>query len=302
VAETLVSALHRIETLDFRLVAIAVALQLANVALRSTAWWGVLRAAYPATRIPLVRVGCAYAAGMAANALLPARGGDSVKAVLARTSIEGSTLPTIAATMMVTALFDGVLGVLAMAIAWATGSAAWPVSLSQVPDLRFAVPVTAAAIAMALVLRRRVPDRARHLVAQLRQGGVILKTPHRYLTDVALPQAAAWACRLGVIFALLHAFHIAASPGVALAVLVLGGVSSAVPVLPGGAGAQQVMVVYALRASATAGAALSFSLGMQVGITVCNALLGIAALTVLFRTLRPFAALRASRALVLRDA
>lgn len=299
--EILASALHRLETLDFRLVAVAVALQLANVALRSTAWWGVLRAAYPDTRIPLVRVGCAYAAGMAANALLPARGGDGVKAVLARTSIAGSTLPTIGATMAVTALFDGVLGVLAMTVAWTTGSAAWPARLSHVPSPWLAVPVAVVVVAVALVLWRSVPGRVRRLLAELRQGGAILRTPRRYLTEVALPQAGAWACRLGVIFALLHAFHIAASPGVALAVLVLGGVSSAVPVLPGGAGAQQVMVVYALRASATAGAALSFSLGMQVGITACNAILGIAALTLLFRTLRPFAALRASRALALGE-
>jgi hypothetical protein len=40
---------------------------------------------------------------------------------------------------------------------------------------------------------------------------------------------------------------------------------------------------------------------MQVGVTVCNAVLGIAALTVLFRTMRPLAALRASRALALGD-
>jgi hypothetical protein len=64
---------------------------------------------------------------------------------------------------------------------------------------------------------------------------------------------------------------------------------------------QQVMVVSALLMSATAGAALSFSLGVQVAITICNGLLGIAALAVLFRTRRHLAALRASRALALGD-
>ena len=128
----------------------------------------------------------------------------------------------------------------------------------------------------ALLIRHRASERARRLLAQLRQGGAVLASPRRYATEVALPQAAAWGCRLGVVFALLHAFHIAASPAVALAVLVLGGASSAVAVLPGGAGAQQIMVVYALRATASATAALSFSLGMQVGVTAFNAILGLA--------------------------
>ena len=292
--------LQRFAGLDLRLVALAMAFQIGNVALRSTAWWGVLRAAYPGPRrVPLVRVGCAYAAGMAANALLPARGGDGVKAVLARAGIEGSALPTIVATMAVTALFDGVLGAGALILAWATGGAAWPASLSHVPSAWLVAAVAAVSVAAVVAVRRRAPARVRRLGAQLRQGGAILKTPHRYAAQVALPQAAAWCCRLGVVLALLRAFHIPASPSVALAVLVLGGASSAVPVLPGGAGAQQVVVVYALRATATAAAALSFSLGMQVGITLFNAVLGLAALALLFGTLRPLAAVRAGRGVLL---
>jgi uncharacterized membrane protein YbhN (UPF0104 family) len=294
--ELLGSALDRLGTLDLRLVAVAIALQLANVGFRTTAWWGVLRAAYPGRRrVPFVRVGCAYASGMAANALLPARGGDGVKAVLVRSGIEGSTIATIVATMAVTAAFDGVLGAIAMIVAWATGAASSPLHVPQIPPAWLLAAAVAPLAAVAIAFRRRVSSRARRLLAQLRQGGAILSTPRRYAVEVALPQAIAWGCRLGVVFALLRAFHIPASAGVALAVLVLGGVSSALPVLPGGAGAQQVMVVYALRATASAAVALSFSLGMQVGITTFNAILGLAALALLFRTLRPIAALRASR-------
>jgi hypothetical protein len=49
----------------------------------------------------------------------------------------------------------------------------------------------------------------------------------------------------------------------------------------------------ALSEAATAAAVLSFSLGMQAGITAVNALLGVLAGMVAFRTLRPFAAIRA---------
>ena len=299
--EILASVLHRLETLDFRLVAVAVALQLANVALRCTAWWGVLRAAYPGRRVPLVRVALRLRRRHGGERAAPGARRRRRQGGAGQDEHRGPASPRSPATMLVTALFDGVLGVLAMTVAWARAAPPGR-SLSHVPDLLARRSGRAGRVAVALVLGAASRTRLRRLLAELRQGGAILQTPRRYLTEVALPQAGAWACRLGVIFALLHAFHIAASPVSPWPSLVLGGVSSAVPVLPGGAGAQQVMVVYALRASATAGAALSFSLGMQVGITVCNALLGIAALTVLFRTLRPFAALRASRALVLRDA
>ena len=246
-------------------------------------------------RVLFVRVGCAYASGMAANALLPARGGDGFKAALARKSIEGSTIATVVATMAVAAAFDGVLGAGAMIIAWATGAAASPVHLPHLPPAVLLASVLVVGLGGTLLIRHRASERARRLLAQLRQGGAVLASPRRYATEVALPQAGAWGCRLGVVFALLHAFHVAASPEVALAVLVLGGASSAVAVLPGGAGARQIMVVCALFATASATAALSFSLGMQVGVTAFNAILGLAALALLFRALRPIAALRASR-------
>jgi hypothetical protein len=70
-------------------------------------------------------------------------------------------------------------------------------------------------------------------------------------------------------------------------VVVAGGVSTAVPATPGGAGTQQLLVVLVLQHVATVASALSFSIGMQVGITITNTLLGLIALSVFFRTLRP---------------
>ena len=53
------------------------------------------------------------------------------------------------------------------------------------------------------------------------------------------------------------------------------------------------MLAFALSHAAAAAAILSFSIGMQAGITVVNALLGAVASMVAFRTLRPLAAIRA---------
>jgi hypothetical protein len=75
--------------------------------------------------------------------------------------------------------------------------------------------------------------------------------------------------------------------------MVLCGASTLVPLTPGGAGTQQIVLAYALSSTATAAAVLSFSVGMQAGITAVNALLGMAGAMVAFRTIRPLDALRA---------
>ena len=74
--------------------------------------------------------------------------------------------------------------------------------------------------------------------------------------------------------------------------MILCGASTLVPLTPGGAGTQQVMLAYALSQAATAAAIVSFSIGMQAGITAVNALLGVVAGMVAFRTLHPLRAVR----------
>jgi uncharacterized membrane protein YbhN (UPF0104 family) len=283
----------RFATVDARLVALAVVLQLANLVLRARAWQSTLRAAYPGTGVPLLRVACAYTAGMALNGVLPARGGDAAKAVLARLAIAGSAVATIAGTLVVIGIFDGVAGAAALLAGLLTGHVG---GAARVPAH---APVIGAGIALAAVLSaismRRFGARLRELRTRVVRGGAILRTPRRYVRSVVLMQALAWTARLGVVLALLHAFGIRAGVPQALLVLVVGGLASAVPV-PGGGGAQQVAAVYLLAGQATAAQALSFSIGMQAGITVLNVALGCVAAMVLFRTARPGQALRAGAA------
>jgi uncharacterized membrane protein YbhN (UPF0104 family) len=295
VSDAVLDAVQRLQHLDPRLVALALVLQVVNVGLRGGAWWGVLRAAHPERRVPLGCVLCAYTAGMAANALLPARGGDGLKVVLVRRRMPGACEATIGSSMLIPGIFDSVASVLAMTGAWAFGVTRFP-HPPHVP-LSAILAVSCAALAVGILLRVRIGAKLRRLAGDVRRGGAILRTPRRYATEVVSLQAVAWCCRIAVAYVLLHAFHIHAGLGEALAVVVLGGLSAAVPAAPGGAGTQQVLVVYALQRVATATAALSFAVGMQAGISTLNAALGVCALLVLFRTTRPLAALRAGRTL-----
>jgi uncharacterized membrane protein YbhN (UPF0104 family) len=116
-----------------------------------------------------------------------------------------------------------------------------------------------------------------------------------YLLRVVPPQLGAWACRIGVAFALLAAFDLPATVPLAALVVVAGGLSTLVPATPGGAGTQQLLIVYALSTTASAAQALSFSIGMQAGITVVNTLVGLAGLALILRTVRPSAVLAVVR-------
>jgi uncharacterized membrane protein YbhN (UPF0104 family) len=295
--KALEAGLSRFGRVSVPLVALALALHLANVLLRSVAWRNVLRAAHPHDDVGLLDVGSAYAAGVALNAVAVSRGGDVAKALLMRARIPGSALPTIGATLAVTGLFDVAAAGLALFAAWRLGAVPAPPALPGGIVVAVVVGVLVVA-ALALALGR---GRARSTLGGLYRrvlcGGAILRTPGRYLRQVVAFQALGWIARIGVVFSLLHAFHIDASIGEALLVIVLGGVATAFPSGPGGAGAQQLAVTYALHETTSAAAALTFSVGMQVGITVVNAGLGTVAAMVLFRTVRPAALLLHGRRL-----
>jgi uncharacterized membrane protein YbhN (UPF0104 family) len=290
VGGALEEAAGRVGALDGRYLAAALLLQLATLALRALAWRGALAAAYPARRLPLVSLGCAYAAGVALNAYLPARGGEGAKVLLARAQIPGSSVPTLAGSLSVVLTLDALLGAGLVSALWATG--VLPALPAPSPaGAALACATALAAIGAALTLRRRSAT-VRRLLAAWAQGLAILRRPRLYAATVLPYQLAAWACRIGVVFLVLHAFRIEAGLATAALLVVLNGASTAVPV-PGGAGSQQVLATFALQGIVSTAAAVSFSLGLQVGVTVVNTAVGIAATMLLFRTLRPLQAARA---------
>ena len=264
-------------TLDGRWLAFALVLQLSNLCLRAVALRNVLAAAYP-NRIRLRDVGAAYAAGAALNGYVPARGGEVLKVGIIRLRVPGSSVATIAASSGVIALFDACFGTALLASAW---------SLGIIPALPRPSPTVLLAVAVGAVCGVLVLRALPRVRAQLAEGAAILGTPGRYIRSVVPVQIAAWGCRIGVAYALLSAFHMPATVSLAALVVVAGGLSTLVPATPGGAGVQQLFVVYVLQQSASAASALSFSIGMQVGITVVNTVVGLIAMGFVFQTLRP---------------
>jgi uncharacterized membrane protein YbhN (UPF0104 family) len=300
VTQAIDEAFDRVSHVDPRFLAVAIAFQLLIVVFRSLAWRNVLVAAHPGTRVPVFGIGCSYAAGAAMNGLLPARGGELAKIGFARAQVSGSTVPTVAATLSIATIFDAVLGSLLVVLLFALGALpALPtpaLDLGRLPLALGSAGVVLLGVAAAFGLRSR---RLRRIGRDVLRGFAVLRTPRRYLVSVVPLQLAAWACRIGVVVAVLAAYGIHASLETGVLLVLVGGLSTAVPV-PGGAGAQQVLSTYALQGTLSAAGAISFSLGMQATVTVINTAVGLLATMLLFRTLRPVAALRAARQSVSR--
>jgi uncharacterized membrane protein YbhN (UPF0104 family) len=295
----LATVLDSFARVDPGLVAVALVFHLANMGLRSVAWRNVLRAAYPDRPVPLLGIAGAYLAGVAINSFTPGRGGDLAKIALARTRIRHSSVPTIAASIGVVSLFDTVIGGLVILTLAVSGVLPAPPGLPSLPAaptlLTDHLVVTLAAGAVlavaAVLLARRFSWRLAEVWRKLKDGAAILHTPRRWATEVAALQLAAWSCRIGAAFFLLGAFGIPATIPAAVTVVVVGGLSTVVPT-PGGAGAQQVLLAYMLQTTASTAVVVSFSLGMQAAVTVLNVSIGLAAVMLMLRTLRPHRALR----------
>jgi uncharacterized membrane protein YbhN (UPF0104 family) len=280
---------------QFQALLIAIALHLGNQVLRSRGWFNILRAAYPGVRFRWRRIYGAYVAGVGINALAPARGGDVVKIYAVRQSIEGSSTPTIVASLLAEAVFDMVVASLLLTWAYFWGGLPSLPDLPSAPAFEWAffarhqrevLIAVLVAIVLAAIGLRWLARHVRAFWARVGQGVTILRTPKRYLKQVAAYQGVGWGCRLGSAYFLLEAFNVNASIENALLVLVVGSIATLLPFTPGGAGAQQALLVIVLAGAATSSVLLAYSVGAQITVTIVNVIVGFTALFLLFGGLR----------------
>ncbi|MDX6536380.1 MAG: hypothetical protein QOD37_721 [Gaiellales bacterium] len=280
---------------DVRLgpLAIALGFHTLNLLLRTGAWYSILRAAYPGVKYRYRSCAGAYLAGVGVNAIAPARGGDLVKIFLTRTRLEGSTTPTILASLLVETLVDAVLGIVILAYALTQHVLPRVPELPSLPAFEWswavANPTITAIIAVMILLAAIITARRLHIAgkafaARVRQGFTILRTPRRYFLLVAAPQLIGWGCRVGAALFFLEAFGIPGTLRNALLVMVVGSLTTLLPVTPGGVGTQQALIVVVLSGAATDSQLLSYSVGAQAAVMVANAALGGIALVLMLRT------------------
>ena len=259
---------------------------------RAWAWRNVLRAAYPERRIPFLPLGAAYLAGAGINAILPAHAGDVTKVFLVKRQIPGSSYPAVTSSFLVQTVFDTSVGILVLLYAISQGLLP---PLPQIPDLpAFEISFWAdhpktllfttlgllAAIAIGIYF---LAHRVRRFWDRVKQGVIILATPRRYLREVAAWQGVGWLCRFAAFWFFLEAFGIPGTVGNVMLVMSVQAIANIIPFTPGGAGAQQALLVATLTGPSRT-AVLSFSVGTQIAMAAWSVVLGFAAILLVFRT------------------
>jgi uncharacterized membrane protein YbhN (UPF0104 family) len=272
--------------------AIALGLLLAMQLCRAWAWRNVLHAAYPGERISFTHLSAAYLAGAGINAVIPAHAGDVTKVFLVKRQIPNSSYPAVTSSFLVQTVFDTTVGALVLAYAITQGLLP---PLPQIPNLpAFEIsfwadhPQTLLIVTGALLLAIAIgvyylAHHVRRFWDRVKQGLVILGQPRRYLREVAAWQGAGWLCRFGAFWFFLEAFGIGGSIGNVMLVMSVQAIANVIPFTPGGAGAQQALLVATLKGPSRS-AVLSFSVGTQIAMAAWSIVLGFAAILLVFRT------------------
>jgi uncharacterized membrane protein YbhN (UPF0104 family) len=259
---------------------------------RAWAWRNVLRAAYPDGRIAFGPLAAAYLAGAGINAIIPAHAGDVTKVFLVKRQIPDSSYPAVTSSFLVQTVFDTSVGILVLLYAITQGLLpplpqiprlpAFEISFwADHPKLFFiTLGVTLLAIAVAIYL---LAHRVRRFWARVRQGLVILAEPRRYLREVAAWQGVGWLCRFAAFWFFLEAFGIDGSIGNVMLVMSCQAIANVVPFTPGGAGAQQALLVATLNGPSRT-AVLSYSVGTQITMAAWSVVLGFLSILLVFRT------------------
>ena len=284
----------RLSEVDFAPLALAIACHLLKTACTSRAWRNTLVAAYPGERIRWRQIWAAYIAGVGVNAILPVRGGDAVKLVMAHRAVRGATYTTLASSLVVLAIVDALMALSLFVFALTQHVLPSLDVLPNLPSFDFAwflahpraSAVVAAAVAVLLLIgvvwtRRRVEE----FRARVRQGVAVLRDRPRYLRTVVFWQLCDWTLRFVTIGFFLRAFDIDPSLRNVLLVQVTTSLANLVPATPGGIGTEQAFLVYVFRGEAPRSTLLAFSVGMRITLTVVNVLVGFAAILATLGTL-----------------
>ena len=234
----------------------------------------------------------AYFAAVGFNNVVPARGGDVIKLFLTRSSIPGSSYPTVAAAFFVESIFDATVGVFVLIFAFSQGVFPKPPDFSKLNSFeisylaqhfRLTLFLITALGVIGLVAFALLSSRVKSFWAHARQGVTILSDRPRYLREVVSLQVLAWLCRFAAFWFLLDAFGVGGSVQNVLLVFGVNQVAGAVPFTPGGAGVQQALLVKVFAKNGPTAVVAAYSVGQQIAIAAFTATIGLGAVIFIFR-------------------
>ncbi len=255
-------------SVEWRWVALAVAINLASVVVRSVAWKVVVDQAVPPPPPGQRNVFAAFCVGLLANAALPGRVGELARVVVLTRRVRRfpGAWATITGTVFAHRLFDVVASVaLVVFVLYAARIPEW-----AKPGLGMVLGVGLGLLLAGLLLARRENrfgfqeiGTVRRILRTARWGLTVLKRPVPAVAALIF-QLLGWAAQLFAVWTALRAFDIRAPIAAAALVLILMNLVNAFPLWPGNVGLVQAAIALSLLSYGVAyGHGFAFGIGLQ---------------------------------------
>ena len=271
-------ALQTIATVSPWLLGIAVSLHLLKVAAEARAWHGIVAHAHGPSLVRFRTTLGAFVGSIGANAFLPARVGEAFRVGVLRRRVPGSSVATIAATIVLETLLELAFAAAVIAALLVGGRSVGPLGLSAGGFLAQPLVLGAGAallvlgVLLAIVFRRPAAELGRRMA----RGFSVVGAPQAF-ASVCGWKITAWTLRIACVLVFLLAFHVPATIWTALVVIGAQSVAGALPVVPGNAGTQQAAFAVVLAGTAGAATVLGFGVGMQAATALADVVAGVGA-------------------------
>ena len=261
---------------EWRWVALALAINLLSIVVRSVAWKVVVDQAVPPPRPRHATVFAAFCVGLLANAALPGRVGELARVIVLtrRMRRRPGTWATVVGTVFAHRLFDVVVAVaLVVYVLYAARIPDW-----AVPGLAIMLGIGLGLLIAALLLARRqhrlALDDLGPVRRLLRMGRYGLTVLHRPAPAVAalLFQVLGWTAQLLAVWAAARAFGIEAPLAAAALVLVIVNLVMVFPLWPGNVGLVWAAVALSLLPY---GVAYTHGFAFGIGLQAIEASVGV---------------------------
>ncbi|MBK5219877.1 MAG: flippase-like domain-containing protein [Thermoleophilia bacterium] len=219
-----------------------VLLQSIQTSLAALAWFGILRAALPGAGVTYRIVLASYATAVALNSFLPANIGTWVMLLMFTTLFASATFTMMLSGIFVQKIPFSIFNVALYLYLFLTVAGSFSIKLGFLSDhTALLLMIAAGGLVLLALVGRIFWERLAGLRAQLVSGGTILRSPRRFLVDVALPELGSYAARLGIVAVFLGAYGIPVTFHNVATVTASNSISNSVSATPGGVGVTQAM-------------------------------------------------------------
>jgi uncharacterized membrane protein YbhN (UPF0104 family) len=266
------------DSVYWRWVVAAIALNLLSVAARSVAWKTVIDQAMPPPRPSYPLVFSAFSVGLFANAVLPGRIGELARVAVLTRRVPGrpGVWATLVGTVFAHRVFDVVAVMLLIVFVLLQARIpAWAIT-SLVAILAIGLTLLAFGILSARRHHRPVLEElgvVRRLLTMARHGLGVMRAPAAAAGAIAL-QCVGWVFQLLAVYATMRAFNIEEPLAAAGLVLVLMNVATIFPLWPGNVGLLQAAVALPL---VSYGIDYAHGFAFGIGLQAIEASVGVAA-------------------------